>query len=185
MSLPTLASAPGEERKRPEPEHGFAPVPCPFPEARAFRASGAAGTSPFADYNVVYLDKCVGDRNLGDATVEDYVYRQEPAGALPVEEHVGPVYFHGQRLLRAILRGVHAEHGGTQRFDQVSFFTQSNGTNGLYMYLDRIAQLNARGGGSAKHAVNKFADLDPQEFREMYLGFNAPAICILRYHGHA
>ena len=38
--------------------------------------------------------------------------------------------------------------------------------------LKRIAQRNARGG--AKHGVNKFTDLSPEEFKKRYLGFTPP-----------
>ena len=99
-----------------------------------------APASPFMHYNIVLLDKCVGDRNLGDATATDYIYRDERVDGAPVVEHVGPVYFHGFRVLEAILRGI-ASNPGSPPFDFVAFQTHSNGSNGQYMYLDRLAEI--------------------------------------------
>ena len=95
--------------------------------------------NPFNDYNMIYFDKCVGDRNLGDTMIPDYVYRHEPTGASPAAEAQGPVYFHGFRILKATLRFVH-DSAATADLSYVLFMTQSNGSNGLYMYMDRLAE---------------------------------------------
>lgn len=95
--------------------------------------------NPFTAYNMVSFDKCVGDRNLGDVTVEDYQYRNETDPLAPVVEHVGPVYFHGFRIIEAALRTL-ASTPGAAPFAHVAFQTHSNGSNGQYMYIDRLAE---------------------------------------------
>jgi len=94
--------------------------------------------NPFNDFNMVFLDKCVGDRNLGDATFEDYHYRNTTDPRNPVVEYQGPVYFHGFRIVKALLRAAH-DSSETNTLDLVVFQTHSNGTNGQYMYIDRLA----------------------------------------------
>ena len=96
-------------------------------------------TNPFADYNLVAFDKCIGDRNLGDTQIAEYDYRRKQTdGSLPVTEGTGPVYFHGQRMIRATMRMLAAD-GASNPMDLVVFHAASNGSNGLYMYIDRLA----------------------------------------------
>ncbi len=87
---------------------------------------------------MLYIDKCVGDRNLGQHTILDYVYRKEEYGSDPVAELQGPVYFHGYRILKATLRYIH-DLPESKPYSQVTFMTSSNGSNGLYLYIDRLA----------------------------------------------
>jgi hypothetical protein len=88
---------------------------------------------------MVFFDKCVGDRNLGDTTVENYMYRDEREQP-PVEEYVGPAYFHGFRIIEAVLRAVDAREESNP-MDLVVFQTHSNGSNGQYLYIDRAADI--------------------------------------------
>jgi len=90
----------------------------------------------FNDYNLVVLDKCVGDRNMGAATIEDYEYRtgQHPNQLV----HRGPVYFHGQRIVRAVVKDLAADPAA-QPMDQVMFQAHSNGSMGLYLFIDSLA----------------------------------------------
>jgi len=95
--------------------------------------------NPFRAYNVLFLDKCVGDRNLGDATIEDYRYRDRSEVPFTTD-YVGPVYFHGFRIIEAALRGM-AASAGSRPVDAIAFQTHSNGSNGQYMYIDRLADI--------------------------------------------
>jgi hypothetical protein len=80
------------------------------------------------------LDKCFGDRNLGDTTYTD-VY----SGALGIEDGTGPVYFHGYRVILATLRRLEREFNLGDA-EQIVFLTQSNGSNGAYHYIDRLSE---------------------------------------------
>lgn len=96
--------------------------------------------NPFLDFNVVDLDKCVGDRNLGDTRVDDYVYRDITEIDAPRDEYVGTVWFHGFAILEAIVRGL-ARDADLPPLGAVAFQAHSNGSNGLYLYIDRIADV--------------------------------------------
>jgi hypothetical protein len=87
----------------------------------------------FRNYNVVQLDKCFGDRNLGDTTYTDVF-----SGVLGLEDGTGPVYFHGYRVILATLRRLEREFKLGDA-EQIVFVTQSNGTNGAYHYIDRLS----------------------------------------------
>lgn len=87
----------------------------------------------FKDYNVVMLDKCFGDRNLGDATYTDVF-----TGSLDIDVGTGPVYFHGYRVILAVLRRLEREFNLADA-EQIVFTTHSNGTNGAYHYIDRLS----------------------------------------------
>ncbi len=58
-----------------------------------------SSNSPFADYNRVFIDKCVGDRNRGDNTVQNYPFVAKDGTSVGQ----GTVYFHGFRILKALL----------------------------------------------------------------------------------
>jgi hypothetical protein len=83
----------------------------------------------FRTYNVVLLDKCVGDRNLGDTTVLDYAY---------TEYDSGPVYFHGYRIILGVLKQLERDFNLAEA-EEIVFVTQSNGSNGAYHYIDRLS----------------------------------------------
>ncbi len=86
----------------------------------------------FRTYNLVILDKCVADRNLGDATVTDYKYAPGVTG---------PVYFHGFPIIKALLRDLQTQAGAPPDLEDaelIVFLTHSNGTNGGYLYMDRL-----------------------------------------------
>lgn len=87
----------------------------------------------FRNYNIVMLDKCFGDRNLGDTTYTD-VY----SGALGLEDGTGPVYFHGYRVILGTLSRLNREFNLGDA-EQIVFVTQSNGSNGAYHYIDRLS----------------------------------------------
>lgn len=87
----------------------------------------------FKDYNVVMLDKCVGDRNLGDTTYTDVF-----TSVLGIEAGTGPVYFHGYRVILSTLRRLEREFNLGDA-EQIVFITHSNGSNGVYHYIDRLS----------------------------------------------
>jgi hypothetical protein len=87
----------------------------------------------FRNYNVVMLDKCYGDRNLGDTTYTDVF-----SGGLGLEDGTGPVYFHGYRVILATLRRLKREFNLADA-EQIVFTTQSNGSNGAYHWIDRVS----------------------------------------------
>ncbi|MFQ5463826.1 MAG: pectin acetylesterase-family hydrolase, partial [Phycisphaerae bacterium] len=93
--------------------------------------------SHFSSYNLVVMDKCVGDRNNGSNTIPLQPFFGED-GTLMGE---GPVYFHGFREVEALLAHLATwdEPNKYTTNSQISILTQSNGSNGLYMYLDRLA----------------------------------------------
>ncbi len=97
-----------------------------------------ANDSPFASYNLVNIDKCVGDRNQGSSTIplQDFFADDgTPKGQ-------GPVYFRGYREVQALLAYLKTwDQGNTLTpTSQIAILTQSNGSNGVYMYLDRLAE---------------------------------------------
>jgi hypothetical protein len=119
-----------------------------------FASAAVPGAPPFHEFGAIYLDKCVGDRNLGDAMIPDYPFLAGEAGtdgkappvsngglydALPDSYRgKGPVYFHGRRILRAVV----ATLVRTDRLVSSSRLlveAQSNGSHGLYQYIDDIA----------------------------------------------
>lgn len=86
----------------------------------------------FRNFNLVILDKCVGDRNLGDVAVADYQYAPGVTG---------PVYFHGFLIIKALLQDLRTQAGTTPDLEDaelIVFLTQSNGSNGGYLYMDRL-----------------------------------------------
>ena len=87
----------------------------------------------FRDYNIVQLDKCVGDRNQGATTYTDFF-----TGVVGLEDGTGPVYFHGYRVILATLRRLKRDFNLADA-EHVLFVTQSNGTNGAYHYIDRLS----------------------------------------------
>jgi len=87
----------------------------------------------FKNYNVVMLDKCFGDRNQGDTTYTDVF-----SGALGLEDGSGPVYFHGYRVILATLRRLKRDFDLADA-EHILFVTQSNGSNGVYSYIDRLS----------------------------------------------
>ena len=89
----------------------------------------------FKDYSLVILDKCVGDRNLGDATVQGYAF----SGSAHLPTGTGTVYFHGYRVILAVLKQLQ-QNFGLSNADEILFVTQSNGSNGAYHYIDRLTQ---------------------------------------------
>ncbi len=99
-------------------------------------AVGIFSNSPdniFRNYNIVMLDKCFGDRNLGDTT-----YTGVYTGIGGLEEGTGPVYFHGYRVILGALRRLEREFNLGDA-EQIVFVTQSNGSNGAYHYIDRLS----------------------------------------------
>jgi len=105
---------------------------------KSFRGLYRTNDSPFADYNLVVIDKCVGDRNCGSNTIplQDFFADDgTPMGQ-------GPVYFHGYREVQALLAHLTAWNQGNtlNPTSQIAISTQSNGSNGVYMYLDRLAE---------------------------------------------
>jgi len=94
--------------------------------------------SPFAAYNRIIVDKCVGDRNCGSSTLTDVDFIA-PDGT---PKGTGTVYFHGYRELQALLKhlSVWDEPHKLTTTSQIAFATHSNGSNGLYMYIDRLAE---------------------------------------------
>ncbi len=108
------------------------------PATNAFRGMYNANNSHFADYNLVIIDKCVGDRNLGSNTIplqNFFADNGTPKGQ-------GPVYFHGYRETQALLAHLTDwnEVNTLTTTSQILISTQSNGSNGIYMYLDRLAE---------------------------------------------
>ncbi len=94
--------------------------------------------APFASYNRVIIDKCVGDRNCGSNTLplaEQYDDQGTPMGQ-------AEVYFHGHRELRALLKHLTVWDEGNRLTpnSQIALSAHSNGSNGMYMYIDRIAE---------------------------------------------
>ncbi len=92
---------------------------------------------PFASYNRIIIDKCVGDRNCGSNTIpvtNFYADDGTPKGQ-------GPIYFHGYRELEALVAylTVWDEPNTLTPTSQISFAAHSNGSNGMYMYIDRLA----------------------------------------------
>jgi hypothetical protein len=94
---------------------------------------GNDAANMFRNYNVVMLDKCYGDRNLGDTTYTDVF-----SGGLGLEDGTGPVYFHGYRVILATLRRLKREFNLADA-EQIVFITQSNGSNGAYHWIDRAS----------------------------------------------
>ncbi len=93
--------------------------------------------SPFAPYNRVIIDKCVGDRNCGSNTLplaDQFDDQGTPMGQ-------AEVYFHGHRELRALLKHLTVWDEGNRLTpdSQIAIAAHSNGSNGMYMYIDRIA----------------------------------------------
>jgi hypothetical protein len=104
---------------------------------------------PFSDWSAIYIDKCVGDRNLGDNRIDDYQYYYSINGKVfnraliefpmqNIDAGRGPVYFHGKRILRALLSYL-ANQGYLQDGSKLLITAQSNGSHGLYQYIDEIA----------------------------------------------
>ncbi len=94
--------------------------------------------SPFSSYNRIIIDKCVGDRNCGSSTrssVDQFDDQGTPMGQ-------AEVYFHGYRELQALLKYLTVWDGGNRLTSdsQISLAAHSNGSNGMYMYIDRIAE---------------------------------------------
>jgi Pectinacetylesterase len=94
-------------------------------------------SSPFASYNRVIIDKCVGDRNCGSNTLpqmDQFADDGTPKGQ-------ASVYFHGFRELQAILKHLTQWDEGNQLTpnSQIAISAHSNGSNGMYMYIDRLA----------------------------------------------
>jgi len=90
----------------------------------------------FGNYTTVFLDKCVGDKNLGDITVLDAEYLPNTTPGL-----TGPMYFHGFRVIQALLQGLKDLPGAApdlQDAELIAFMTNSNGSNGAYLYIDRL-----------------------------------------------
>lgn len=100
-------------------------------------ANGFLSTGPdnlYRNYNLVRFDKCVGDRNLGDVTVPDYTY---------APGNTGPVYFHGYRIIQAVLQSLKDQAGAIPDLEDaetIVFLSHSNGSNGGYLYMDRLRQ---------------------------------------------
>jgi len=105
---------------------------------------------PFSDWSAIYIDKCVGDRNLGDNRLDDYQYYRSISGTVinralnalfqpqDIDAGRGPVYFHGKRILRALLSYL-AGRGDLRDGSKLLITAQSNGSHGLYQYIDEIA----------------------------------------------
>ncbi len=106
--------------------------------SKAFQGIFAATASPLADYHRVVIDKCVGDRNQGSSTIPLQEFFDD--GGAPKGQ--GPVYFHGYRESQALLAYLTLwdQSDKLNAGSQISILTQSNGSNGLYMYLDRLAE---------------------------------------------
>ena len=94
--------------------------------------------APFSSYNRIIIDKCVGDRNCGANTLTG-VEQFDDQG---VSHGTADVYFHGYRELQALLKYLTVWDGGNRLTpnSQVLFAAHSNGSNGMYMYIDRIAE---------------------------------------------
>ncbi len=99
---------------------------------------GPSQGSPFASYNRVIIDKCVGDRNCGSNTLplqEFFADDGTPMGQ-------GPAYFHGYREVQALLAYLTVwDQGNTLTpTSQIAIAGHSAGSHGLYMYIDRLAE---------------------------------------------
>ncbi len=105
---------------------------------KGFQGIFAAETSDLADYHRVVIDKCVGDRNQGSSTIPLQQFFADDG--TPKGE--GPVYFHGYRESQALLAHLATwdQSDTLTPTSQVAILTQSNGSNGVYMYLDRLAE---------------------------------------------
>ena len=107
------------------------------PGTKGFLGLFDVESSAFASYNLVVIDKCVGDRNLGSSTVPLQDFHADDG----TFKGQGPVYFHGFREVQSLLAHLTnwEEDNTLTTSSQISILTQSNGSNGLYMYLDRVA----------------------------------------------
>lgn len=87
----------------------------------------------FRDWNVVYIRRCVGDGNMGHRTRANYKLDPGPS------PDRADVYFHGWRVLRAVLEDL---RGGAARIEdaaQLDFTTMSYGSAHVYLYIDYLA----------------------------------------------
>jgi len=93
---------------------------------------------PFASYNRIIIDKCVGDRNCGSNTLTS-IDQFDDQG---VAKGPADVYFHGYRELQALLKYLTIWNEGNRLTptSQIALAAHSNGSNGLYMYIDRLAE---------------------------------------------
>ncbi len=94
--------------------------------------------SPFSSYNRIVIDKCVGDRNCGSSTLLSREQVDDQGNAMGQAD----VYFHGYRELQALLKYLTIWEGGNRLTpnSQIAIAAHSNGSNGMYMYIDRIAE---------------------------------------------
>ncbi len=94
--------------------------------------------SPFASYHRIHIDKCVGDRNCGSNTIPDLNFVADDG----TPKGQGDAYFHGFREVQALLAYLTRWDEGSRLTanSQIAFATHSNGSNGLYMYIDRMAE---------------------------------------------
>jgi len=105
---------------------------------QAFQGMFAGNNADFANYHRVMIDKCVGDRNAGSSTIDNRNFYADDG----TWKGQGPVYFHGFRETQAVLAYLAGwDHDAKlTQTSQIALTTQSNGSNGLYMYIDRIAE---------------------------------------------
>ena len=125
-----------------------------------------SSNSPFADYNRVFIDKCVGDRNRGDKTVQNYPFVAKDGTSVDQ----GTVYFHGFRILKALLPLLNqgGAGNGIANASQISFAANSNGSNGLYMYLDHLADFIHSSGAYKKSGLD-LPDIDVRGLTSSYV----------------
>ena len=95
-------------------------------------------SSPFSSYNRIIIDKCVGDRNCGSNTLSLTDQFDDQGTSKGQAE----IYFHGQRELRALLKHLTEWDEGNRLTSnsQIAIAAHSNGSNGMYMYIDRLAE---------------------------------------------
>lgn len=107
------------------------------PDTKTWEGLMDAEGSPFASYNLVVIDKCVGDRNLGDNTIIGHELYSDNLTC----KGRGTAYFHGFRILKALLSHLTTWTDGSTLTPTsvIAIAANSNGANGLYMYIDRLA----------------------------------------------
>ncbi len=118
-----------------------------------FTSNPPVGSPPLEQFGGAYMDKCAGDRNTGDGRVDDYQYlhgttvngkyitknRPLKTGLPESDAGIGPVYFHGRRMVIALIAAL-ARDKAISAGSRLLIVTQSNGSHGLYQYIDDVAQ---------------------------------------------
>lgn len=123
-----------------------------------FNSKPPTGSPPLFEFGAVYMTKCTGDRNTGAGRVDNYPYlrgetvdgaSQDNNGLLKADlpqtdAGSGPAYFHGRRMVFAVIAKLAKDtqiNAGSRLSagSRLLLVTQSNGSQGLYQYLDDVA----------------------------------------------